>query len=270
MSAMLLYEKITLLNRDRHRRLRLRPHKGLGFAGRTHIVPLALVEFVQAARDCPILFVGESDKRVPVALLGLKEQQNSFVDADGNWLKNTYVPAFIRRYPFVLADTGEDRFSVCFDEAFEGWNETEGTALFDEDGKNTPFLDEVIQFLKGFTAEMKRTQVFTRKLEELGLLAEKRLELVHTSGERFTVNDFLAVDEEAFNKLDDEQFLTLRREGFLAPVYAHLMSLGTANRLFDRYVQMRAESADEKAADAAESAEGTVEEEPAGAEVSEK
>lgn len=240
MSAMLLYEKITLLNRDSHRKLKLQPINGVGFARRTHIVPLALSEFFQAARDFPILFIGEGEERLPVALMGLAQKQNCFVDADGKWATGVYLPAFVRRYPFVLADTGNDSFSVCFDEAFEGWNEKEGKALFDEEGGNTPFLDEVIQFLQGFTAEMRRTQAFTKRLGELELLQEKRLELAHASGERFVVNDFLAVDEAAFNKLDDEQILALHRDGFLGPIYAHLMSLGSANRLFDRFRKLRA------------------------------
>lgn len=246
MSTMLLYKKITLLNRDRHRDLKLQPHSSFNFARETHIVPLALPEFYQAARDYPILFIGEKGARVPVILLGLAEKQNSFVDAQGKWLDSTYVPAFIRRYPFVLADNGKEQFSVCFDEAHEGWNEDTGEPLFDAEGKNTGFLDEVIQFLQGYTAEMRRTQAFTQKLEALDLLDEKRLELRHASGERFVVNDFLAVDEERLKKLEDEQILELQREGFLGAIYAHLISLGSANRLFDRHIRMREEKAEQE------------------------
>jgi hypothetical protein len=65
---------------------------------------------------------------------------NSFVGDSGQWRSNTYVPAFIRRYPFVLAQSDNDEFKVCFDEAYAGWNEEEGRELFAESGENSPYL----------------------------------------------------------------------------------------------------------------------------------
>lgn len=239
MSALLFYREITLLNRERHRGLRLKPTGDCRFAANTHFVPLAGQEFYQAARDYPILFIGEGEQTVPIALLGLEPERNEFLDEDGQWLANVYVPAFIRRYPFVLADTDAERFSVCFDAAYEGWNESEGEALFDDNGANTPYLDEVVDFLRGFTAEMRRTEAFVRTLQDLGLLRPRTLQLSHPGGERFTVNDFQAIDEEAFRALGDDDVLALHREGFLGWVFAHLMSLGAANRLFDRHIAGR-------------------------------
>lgn len=259
MSSLLLYRDITLLNRERHKDLKLKPEQGFRFAAETHYVPLAAQEFYQAARDYPILFVGDDESTGPIALLGLEAGRNQYVSEDGRWQNSAYVPAFVRRYPFVLADIEQNRVSVCFDSAFDGWNEEEGQALFDEEGNNTPFLDEVIEFLRGFRGEMERTRRFVDRLRELGLLEKKSLNLRRPTGETFRVNDFLAVDEKRFGELEDDQILSLHREGFLGLIYAHLMSLGTANRLFDQTMASRL------AERAAEDESGS-EEESAGAE----
>ena len=210
-------------------------------------MPLAGVEFFQAARHYPILFVGEGANASPIALLGLKPGQNGFVDATGQWQRAAYVPAFVRRYPFVLAQVdqeNQDNFTVCFDREFAGWNEQEGQALFDAEGKNSAYLDETIRFLHNFTAEMERTRRFVAQLAELDLLVPRSMRLTHSGGESFVLSDFLAVDEEKFLKLPDKKVLALNKAGYLGWVYAHLMSLGNANELFDRHVAGKLAGAD--------------------------
>jgi hypothetical protein len=236
MTTMLLYRDIKALNRDDHKGLKLKPARHCEFAAASHLVPLAGLEFFQAARYYPIVFIGEGEQAMPIALLGLSDGHNSFLNADQQWKPNTYVPAFVRRYPFVLAQSDQDNFTVCFDAAYEGWNEDEGRELFSADGQNSEFLNEMIQFLQNFTAEMDRTRVFVSLLNEMGLLANRTLRLTHDSGETFVLSDFLAVDEEQFSKLTDEQVLTLHKAGVLGWVYAHLMSLGNANQIFDDYL----------------------------------
>lgn len=149
------------------------------------------------------------------------------------------IPAFVRRYPFVLAQDDANNFTVCFDAAYEGWSQGEGRELFADEGSNSAFLEEMINFLQNFSAEMERTRRFVLKLEELGLLAKRTLQLTHASGETFVLSDFQAVDEEKFLALDDAQVLELHKAGFLGWIYAHLMSLSNANRLFSSLVASR-------------------------------
>lgn len=241
MTTMLLYKEIKALNREEHRGLKLRAAEDCAFAAATHLVPLAGLEFFQAAVHYPILFIGEGERLLPIALLGLKEGLNSYLDEQQRWKADTYVPAFVRRYPFVLAQDNANNFTVCFDAAYEGWNDDEGRELFVEEGANSAFLDEMISFLQNFSAEMERTRQFVATLEELGLLAKRTLQLTHASGETFVLSDFLAVDEEKFLALDDDQVLALHKAGFLGWIYAHLMSLGNANRLFTSLLAGRAE-----------------------------
>ena len=210
MSTLLLYKEIKALNRDEHKSLKLK-----------------------SSGDCQFAAIS------PIALLGLKEGLNSYVTEDGHWRANTYIPAFIRRYPFVLAQGDDENFTVCFDEAYSGWNEDEGRELFAGTGENSDYLNEMIAFLQNFTVEMQRTRQFVTRLQELGLLVPRTLKLTHVSGESFVLKDFLAVDEEAFLKLDDEQVLSLHKAGFLGWIYAHLMSLGNANQLFEHYLSSK-------------------------------
>ncbi len=236
MSTLLFYKNITILNRDKHRNYHLKAAENFEFAAETHLVPLAGQEFYHAARDYPILFIGEEEQTVPVALLGLESGQNSYLDANKVWIPNVYVPAFVRRYPFVLAEMGDENSSVCFDAAFSGWNESEGKALFNEAGENSEFLNDIVRFLQNYAFEMKRTQEFVSRLKALNLLQPKTLQLTHSSGQNFTVHDFKAIDEEAFGKLPDEEVLKLHKAGFMGWIYAHLISLGSVNQLFDRYL----------------------------------
>ena len=241
MTTMLLYKEIKALNRDEHKGLKIKPATDCAFAASTHLVPLAGLEFFQAARHYPIVFIGSDEQLMPIALLGMAEGQNSYLDAFGQWQANTYVPAFVRRYPFVLAQDETDNFTVCFDAAYPGWNEEEGRELFNGEGENTEYLNEMIQFLQNFTHEMERTRDLVKALNELQLLVPRTLQLTHSSGESFVLRDFHAVDETRFAELTDEQVLELHKKGFLGWIYAHLMSLGNANQLFDNFLKNKAQ-----------------------------
>lgn len=241
--TMLLYKQVKPLNREEHKGFRLKPSNTCEFAAEAHLVPMAGQEFYQAARHYPIVFIGEGDNIAPIAMLGLKEGHNAFVD-QGQWATNYYVPAFVRRYPFVLSQGSNQDFTVCIDDEFEGWGKDEGQALFDEAGANTPYLEEMIRFLQSFTSEMERTRSFVAKLRELELLDKRSFKLTHVSGENFVLSDFMAIDEEKFTKLSDEQVLALHKDGFLGWIYAHLMSLGNVNQLFERHLAARKASAE--------------------------
>ena len=229
---MLLYNRIAPLNKDKHRTLKLRSADGdANFAAGTHYVPLAATEFFQACRDYPVIFAGGAEGG-PVALLGLRESENLFVADNGKWEPNTYVPAFIRRYPFVLAKGDErDSFTVCFDESYSPFNSDDGEALFDESGEYTPFLNRIIDFLQRYRAEMLQTATFVERLNELELLIERDLEVTTPGGARYALRGFRVVDEDRLRKLADGKVGELLREGYMGWIYAHLASLNNLSRL---------------------------------------
>ncbi|KAB7623812.1 SapC family protein [Alkalilimnicola sp. S0819] len=235
MSTMLFYNKIVPLNAEQHGKLKLRQSEGdAGFAARANWVPLAGTEFFQASRDFPVIFSGQGEDLVPVALLGLSERQNLFIDKKGHWEAGVYVPAFVRRYPFVLAhgEEGEtsEQLTVCIDESWKGFNDKDGQALF-KDGEQSDFLTEIVEFLQLFHGEMLRTRRFTARLRELDLLVRKDLQLQDARGRSYIIQDFQVVDEERLDGLEDAQLIELQRSGFLAWIHAHLISLGNTTRL---------------------------------------
>ena len=137
MSDALYYERPVLLNRDKHRHRKVLPSTSYAFAQKANSLYLAGVEFNAACKEYAIVFTRAADGRtVPVAMLGLRSRENLFVDEEGRW-SGTYVPAFVRRYPFVFS-TAADRqtLTLCIDEAHKGVNrEGKGRRLFDDDGR---------------------------------------------------------------------------------------------------------------------------------------
>ena len=237
MSDALYYEKPVLLDRERHKRLRVRTSSGFAFARKANSVYLAGVEFNEAMKEYAIVFTRVGAARiVPVAMLGLRARENLFVDDDARWLAQ-YVPAFVRRYPFVLAQLGGEQLGVCIDEAYQGFNQNEGEALFDEKGANTPFLANAVEFLQRYQAEFARTEVFCRRLEQAGLLKEMNAQAQTSDGRSFTVNGIYVVDEPKLMALPDAVALSLFRSGELHLVSMHLASLSNMKTLVDRMAQ---------------------------------
>jgi len=247
MKTMLFYDKVVRLNRERHRKLRLRAAESKAeFARATHFVPLAGSEFYQAARDFPILFASD-ETGSPIALLGLRENENLFLEKDGAWLEGVYVPAFVRRYPFILAQgESKKKLTVCIDEKFTGFGEEEGNLLFDQDGKDTALLARTVEFLNNYAADMEFTQFFVKRLLELELLITRSLRITDSKARNFILNDFRVIDEEKLAKLDDATLGELHRRGWLNWIHAHLISLGNINRLPMRVVDDKTDKPQEK------------------------
>jgi hypothetical protein len=240
MSDLVYYEKPVLLDREKHRRRRVRPGSGYAFARGANSLYLAGVEFGEACKEYPIVFTrGTNGKVVPVVMLGLRSRENLFVGEDGSW-QGRYIPAFVRRYPFVLAELPGQSLAVCIDEAYAGINDTEGEALFDEAGQDTPFLRNALDFLTQYQREYLRTEGFCQRLDEAGVLTEMNARANLVDGRSFTVNGLLVVDEKRLLALPDATALALFRAGELHLVSMHLLSLSNMHRLVDEVAQRAA------------------------------
>lgn len=251
MSAVMFYSKPVLLNRESHKHKKISPSSSFSFAAKANSLYMAGVEFVEACKEYPIVFtqVG-SEKIVPVAILGLRDGENLFVGQDGKWAAG-YVPAFVRRYPFVLAELEAKQMGVCIDEGYAGLNETEGEALFDSKGNNTPFLQNALDFLNRYQVEYVRTERFCMRLKDLGLLIQMNAKAELFDGTSLMVNGLMVVDERKLLQLTDAQALELYRSGELSWIYAHLVSLSNLNKLVDKLAAAKRATGDVKAAVAA-------------------
>lgn len=238
MKQLLIYDRPVVLNREQHRHLRLAPiSDGFGFSGQLNSLPLAASEFARAACDHPILFAGNDPAQVvPAALLGLRAGENLSMGEDGRWDGERYVPAFLRRYPFVLAEKpeGEEGYNVCLDEAYPGLDAEAGEPLFADDGSNTPLLDGALKFLQEYQAHLARTREFTARLHELDLLVPKVIRVQPASGEGFNLDGFFVVDETRLKELPAKAATRLLRNGDMGWIHVHLMSLVNVERLCRR------------------------------------
>lgn len=238
MASLIFYDKPVALNKTEHQNLKIKGSPdNLAFAAKTNSVILAGIEFTEAAKEYPIVFAEVGDKVVPVALLGLRNEENLFLEQDGRW-DARYVPAFVRRYPFVLADTNEaEQRMVCIDESFAGFNEDEGEALF-EAGEPTPVLQQAIDFLEEYQKQYLRTEQFTQRLQSLDLLMSLNAKIDMADGQQFALTGLQVVDEKKLLELSDEDALAFFKSGELAWLYCHLMSIGNLGKMIDRIAKV--------------------------------
>lgn len=232
----LFYSKPEPLSRELHGKIGLRRvDKPFGFAAKTNVVPLTVGEFPMAALSYPVIFAG--DRYQPLAVMGISQGANLFVSEDGAFEIGAYIPAYIRRYPFVLAnDQVRGQLVVCIDRASSLLGEDCELPFFDEKGEATEYTNGCIEFCNNFETEGRRTEAFVNLLKELDLFEVKRSTMTPanpdgTPGEPQPLAEFFAVSEEKVRALPAEKLKELVGNGALAQIYAHLTSLINWDRL---------------------------------------
>jgi hypothetical protein len=191
------------------------------------------VEFPQAAGEYPIVFAGSGSEVTPAVILGVRGSENLFLSGGNEW-KAKYIPAFVRRYPFVFAREA-DRFLLCVDEEYAGFNrDGRGQRLFAEDGAPTPFVNNVLNFLQEYQAQFLRTQRFCARINELGLLDPMQAQVTTGNGPRFSLGGFMAVNRDKLKALPGETLSELAKTDELELLYLHLQSMRNFEGLRDR------------------------------------
>lgn len=233
-SSPLFYSKAEPLNKSRHADLGLvrHPHP-YAFAARTNAVPVNTAEFNLVQKFYPIVFTPNAPHQA-IAVLGISNDQNLFVDDDGAWSTGHYVPAYIRRFPFIFAQSPEEKnqFVLCVEVESELVSAKPDMPFF-ENGELTDTAKRALEFCKTFHEQALATTPFLEALQELDLLKEQSLTVRGQDGTERKLGTFHAVDEEKLNAFDDEQFLELRRRKVLPLIYLHLASLSNWSRLLN-------------------------------------
>jgi len=233
----LFYRTIVPLDRDRHRLARLeRPRRPFGFAENTQFIPAVAEEFAAACRDLAVLFLPGTSRPNAVFVVGLSAGQNLMVTPEGEWAA-AYVPAFLRRYPFIRGDVEGGEPIVCIDQSYEGLNQERGELFFEGTGQ-TAFLDQQVGFVNAYFDASRRSEEFCDLLAGADLFKPVSID-VKSTGSSAAVHGLLAVDEEKLNALPAKDFERLRKAGALGPIYAHLISMGTIGRLSARLDEVR-------------------------------
>ncbi|WP_448659866.1 SapC family protein [Sphingomonas sp. CJ99] len=236
-SLPLFYQELTPLSSEVHATFKLRPSPLAPYLANTHAVPLTVEEFPLVQRRQPIVF-SAGDEPVPLALFGLNEGVNLFFDGEGKLTEpGLYIPAYVRRYPFLLARLrpNSDELSLCFDPksdvigAFD-----EGQALFDN-GQPSELTKAVLQFNEQFEQAGMKTNAFMQELKSLDLLMDGEISIQPDGAPQpFVYRGFKMVDERKLADLRGDQLRKMSQNGMLPLVYAHLFSLSLAQSLFER------------------------------------
>lgn len=233
---LLIYERAVPVSRQRHGDLSVKTGNNFGFAKHVNSVPLMAAEFPLAAAEYAIVFAGEGEDIIPVVLLGVRDNENLFVKDDGAW-GGRYVPAFLRRYPFVFSSTDDGQnFTLCVDEDFDGANrQGRGERLFDGEGERTQYLQSVLGFLQAYQVQFQRSRGLTKRLKDLDLFESMQARFTMRNQQTLTLSGFLTVNREKLKALTGDQLAELSRNDELELVFLHLQSLrhlqATAERM---------------------------------------
>ncbi len=231
----LFYKKVVPLSKETHSQLYIEPLEGYQHTRETNSIYIAAVEFPRASHEYPIVFAPAGEKSVfPVVLLGLEQNSNLFVNAKGEWLAE-YIPAYVRRYPFILANTDKDNFTVCIDESYAGFNTAkEGNPLFDDKGKELDALSQAVDFLKDYQKHVQLTTLFCDNIFKLDLLEPMQANIEFASGQKQTLGGFLGISREKLKALKPAQLAELVKSDQMELIFAHLSSLANLNQLMKR------------------------------------
>ena len=243
-TQLLIYQSAVPITAARHAGVSVEPSDSYAFSAGVNAVPLMAVEFARASPEYAIVFAAESEELMPVVVLGIRNKQNLYLSADAHW-KADYIPAFIRRYPFVFSASDDGKsLMLCIDESHPGVNrEGRGNALFGADAKSTPYVDKVLEFVKEFQRQLELTRLFGRRLKELGLLEPMQANVTTPGGEKLTLGGFLVASRDKLRALGGDELQQLARTDELELLYLHLASMRNFNQVKDRLVGLPAAAA---------------------------
>ena len=243
----LFYNQPEPLDPAQHGALGVNPtDKPYAFVGQTNIVPLTVTEFAAAALSYPVIFTGEN--RQPVAVMGLRQGENLYVSDAGDFRPDAYIPAYVRRYPFVFADDKQnERLILCIDRGASIVSEGGQNPLF-VDGQPSAYTNMAMEFCNNFEQERLRTEGFVKLLNDLDLLDVREATFTPRDAEGNPgtpqkLAEYFAVSEDKLRALPAEKLAELRDNGALGQIYAHLVSLLGWDRLIALAFQRQAPTA---------------------------
>ena len=238
----LFYKDPMLLRFEEHGDVGLMPGNDFGFAREAVAIPLSNGEFATAMRHYPIVFAMDQQAS-PIALVAIRKDHNLFIEPDGTWTAKSYVPAYVRRYPFIGMDTPDgaqqllsiDRTSARF--VASAKDHAEAQRLFDETGKPTVVAQNAMAFCHAFHADYANTVAFGKALLEAKVLEPYHADFRLPDGSLHKVDGFYAVNEQAFRALPEKTVTGWHAKGWLGLAVLHLASLQSLQNLLDLNAQ---------------------------------
>lgn len=227
----LFYKNPAPLDTKAHANLGLKKNFGFGFTKSVNAVPINLVEMPQICHFYPIAFSPDNNA-TPVAILGLRDGENLFLRPDGSWEPNTYIPAYVRRYPFIFSEIPQSKqLTLCVDMNEDFVQSGTDQPFFTPDGQPSELAQNALEFCKSYHAAAQATLEFSKALATSGLLVDREAQLNVAGNRRINFSGFRIVDEQKFADMSSATFLDWRSKGYLPFIYAHLFSGAQWQRL---------------------------------------
>jgi hypothetical protein len=228
-------QKLELLSNKLHKNLKIIVNNNFSHLSHMHVAPITIDEFSDCSADLPLVFMKkplDDSKYIPVALLGLKKEENLVIE-NGLWKRN-FLPAAFSHYPLSLTPHPDyiEKFIIRIDLGSKLVSESEGQALFNSDGTDTQFLNLSKNALSEYYRHVLISEEFMKTIKQLRLLEAGNF-TVTTKKETRNVSGIYIINEKKLNQLSEEKFSSLRKKGYLMPIYAHLLSLKQTQRLVD-------------------------------------
>ena len=227
-----MYKKLVVLDRKRHNNLKVKPMRDLNFAKGNSFIPIIASEAALIASTFPIVFTDDENPSL-VALVSLGEESLA-INHEGKWITN-YVPSFIRKYPFAIAQTQENpqQKVILIDEESDLVSTTNGNELFLEDGSQSDTLKNAINFLTNYENQFTITKNVAKAISNSGILEAREIAVGEGDEKHILVNGFRVVDRDKLNSLSDDILADWVRKGIISLIDAHIKSLEHINTLFE-------------------------------------
>lgn len=225
----IFYSNPVLLDQQSHQDLSLNSDLKFTFAKNMAAVPVNVVELPLLMKDYPVLFIGENPTTLAV-IMGLSPDQNLFISHKGDWEEGKYIPAYVRRYPFILSENEQEQnYSLCVDHNDQTIQQSNDNPFFNKDKPSEMTLN-AMEFCKSYHQACNQTANFCALVEELNLLSPFNHHLLDDLG----LENTRVIDEEKINKLSDQNFLALRKKQAVPFLYAQLFSMNNWQKLYEK------------------------------------
>ena len=241
--SMFLFTKPALLNKEQHGNKGVtRPERPFAFAENIRAVPLTLSEVPSASRHYPVIF-SEASSALPLAVVGIIDDENLFIEKDGTWAEHVYVPGYLRRYPFALANDrnsapDNQRMAMIVDEGYEGVQDDGELKFFNPDGQPSDAMKQAMEYCQTYERDRQMTMQFSQELLKYDILAEQVAQFTPDGAPQpMPFAKYIGVEENRLAELSDEKYLQLRKSNILPILYAQLMSMGNWRSLMERRAQ---------------------------------
>ncbi|WP_174803237.1 SapC family protein [Martelella limonii] len=234
----LFYKKPEVLRFEDHKGMGLAKERDFSFTAEATAIPLSVSEFMPAIRHYPIVFVGEKDPS-PVAIVGLKQGHNLMLEENGGWAAQTYVPAYIRRYPFILVQSqDQDTRYLAYDSGSDMVKPLEeapdAAPIFNEDGTASKVVEPMLNLCEAYHQHRAQDTAFLKAVAEADLLVARHVDMDFPDKSRYRLDGFRVIDIERYRALSAKTLKHWTEKGWADAIALHLASAQNWGLLMER------------------------------------